>query len=68
MLWAAGRDYAAGEEVRVQKLTLPQARRTNALLGVRPAGVWGCLHGVNEHGLAMGATPTRTRVPARRPA
>ncbi len=62
LLWAAGRDYAVGESVRVQRLTLPQVRRTNALLGMRPAGVWGCIHGVNEHGVAMGATPTFMRL------
>ena len=62
LFWAFGRDHAACESVRVQRLTLPQVRRTHALVGVRPAGVWGCLHGVNEHGVAMGATPTYTRL------
>ena len=62
LLWVAGRDHAAGESVRVDRLTLPQVRRTNALIGARAAGAWGCWHGVNEHGLAMGATPTHTRL------
>ncbi len=62
LLWAAGRDYAVGESVRVRRLTLPQVRRTHALLGLRPAGAWGCVHGVNEHGVAMGATPTFMRL------
>ena len=62
LLWAAGRDYTAGESVQVRRITLPQVRRTNALIGVRTAGAWGCLHGVNEHGVAMGATPTHMRL------
>ena len=48
--------------MRVRRLTLPQVRRTHALLGLRPAGAWGCVHGVNEHGVAMGATPTFMRL------
>ncbi|HVS36907.1 MAG TPA: carcinine hydrolase/isopenicillin-N N-acyltransferase family protein [Gemmataceae bacterium] len=62
LFWAPRRDYAAGESVSVQRLTLPQARRTHAFIGLRPVGMWGCLHGVNEHGLAMGTTPTCTRL------
>ncbi len=62
LFWSAGRDHAAGESVRVGRLTLPQVRRTNTLIGGRAAGAWGCWHGVNEHGLAMGATPTHTRL------
>ena len=62
LLWAAGRDHAAGETVRAQWVALPQVRRTNAFVGLRPVGAWGCLHGVNEHGVAMGTTPTRTRL------
>ena len=62
LFWSAGRDHAAGETVRARRLTLPQVRLTNAFIGVRPAGVWGCVHGVNEHGLAVGATPTYTRL------
>ena len=64
LFWAPAGDHAIGEQSRVQRLALPQVRRTHALIGVRPVGVWGCMHGVNEHGVAMGATPTRTRLPA----
>lgn len=62
LFWAPGRDYALGESVQVQRLTLPQARRTHSLLGIQTAGVWGFVHGVNEHGVAMGTTPTHTRL------
>jgi hypothetical protein len=62
LLWAPAIDYPVGERVRVQRLVLPQVRRTHALIGARSAGAWGCLHGVNEQGVAMGTTPTRTRL------
>ncbi len=62
LLWLPARAYAVGESVRVGQLDLPQPRRSNALLGVRAADGWGCVHGVNEHGVAMGATPTHTRL------
>jgi hypothetical protein len=62
LLWAPALDYPVGQQVRVQRLMLPQVRHTHTVLGVQPAGLWGCLHGVNEHGLVMGATPTRTRL------
>ena len=62
LFWAPGRDHAAGEVVGLVRVTLPQVRRTHALLGARAAGAWGCLHGVNERGVAMGATPTQTRL------
>ena len=62
LFWLSGRDHAVGESVRVGRLDLPQVRRTCALLGVRAADGWGCEHGVNEHGVAIGATPTHTRL------
>jgi secernin len=57
-----GRAFAAGEQLRAQHVTLPQARRTFAVLAVRPAGRWGYLHGVNEHRVAAGVTAVRTRL------
>jgi secernin len=62
LLWVPGRDFAAGESVQVQHLRLPQVRRTHALIGIQPADAWGCVSGVNDQGVAMGATPTRTRL------
>jgi len=41
---------------------VPQVRQTSAVLGTRAAGMWGYLHGVNEHGVAVGCTPLRTRL------
>jgi hypothetical protein len=59
---ASARDYAPGEAVRAQHVAVPQARRTHGLLGVRPAGRWGLLFGVNEQGVAAGAAPTRGKL------
>jgi len=60
--WAPPRDFAPGEAVRGPQAAVPQVRRTHGLLGVRPAGRWGLLCGVNEHGVAAAAAPTRTRL------
>jgi dipeptidase len=54
--------HAPDELVRATRIALPQARRTHAVLGVRPAAAWGYCHGVNEHGVAAGCTRLRTRL------
>jgi hypothetical protein len=58
----AGAAHAPDERVRATFIELPQARRTCAALGARPADGWGYLHGVNEHGVAAGCTSLRTRL------
>jgi hypothetical protein len=62
---ACGRAFAAGEKVRTQHLELPQARQTYTVLGGQAPGAWGYRHGVNEHGVAAGRTPLRTRLSSR---
>jgi dipeptidase len=57
-----GGAHAPEERVRATFLTLPQARRTCAVLGGQPAGTWGFCHGINEHGVAAGCTRLRTRL------
>jgi dipeptidase len=42
-----------GAALRTQYLTVPDAG-AHAFLGSRPAWLWGCEHGVNEHGVAVG--------------
>ncbi|HZT79297.1 MAG TPA: hypothetical protein VFA26_03695 [Gemmataceae bacterium] len=59
---APGGSHAPDERVRATRIELPQARRTWAVLGGRPAGAWGYCHGVNEHGVAAGCTRLRTRL------
>src|SRR5262249_59926649 len=36
--------------------------RTHRVLGVRSAGLWGLYQGVNEHAVAAGVLPLRTRL------
>jgi secernin len=57
-----GGAHAPDERVRATLIELPQARRTCAVLGARPAGAWGYCHGVNECGVAAGCTRLRTRL------
>ncbi len=47
-----GRRAAAGE-VTTQYLTVPDAD-ASAFLGSRPTWLWGCEHGVNDHGVTIG--------------
>src|SRR5262249_27227041 len=49
-----GREFAAGEKVRLQHLVLPQVRQTWTILGSQPPGCWGLEHGMNEHQVAAG--------------
>ena len=40
--------------VRCQYVDLPQVVETARLIGSRPYWLWGCEHGLNEHGVAIG--------------
>lgn len=57
-----GRSHAPDERLPLVRLTLPQARATLATLGLRIAGQWGYLHGVNVCGVAIGYSALRTRL------
>src|ERR1700722_14776483 len=57
-----GRTFAAGERIRTPHLSLPQVRNTLTVLAARFAGRWGYSHGVNERGVAAGATSMKTRL------
>jgi hypothetical protein len=59
----AGRTFAAGERIRTPHLSLPQVRNTLTVLAARFAGRWGYSHGVNERGVAAGASSMKTRLP-----
>jgi secernin len=58
----AGRTCAADEKVRTRFLELPQARQTFTVLGSQPEGWWGYTHGLNEHALAVGFVPLRSKL------
>jgi dipeptidase len=51
--WHDRRDAGADRELRVQYLTIPDAPAFS-FCGSRPTWLWGCEHGVNQHGLAVG--------------
>jgi hypothetical protein len=57
-----GRNFPGGERVRTPHLSLPQAKTTYTALAARFAGRWGCAHGVNERGVAAGASAVKTRL------
>ncbi|HYV34513.1 MAG TPA: carcinine hydrolase/isopenicillin-N N-acyltransferase family protein, partial [Gemmataceae bacterium] len=62
-----GHTFAAGESVRTQFLQLPQVRQTCSVLAAQARGAWGYLHGVNEHGLAVGCSNWNSRVKCSKP-
>jgi hypothetical protein len=57
-----GRDHSPGEVVQVTHARVPQARQTHAFVGSRVGREWGCPHGVNDRGVALGCTPVHTRL------
>ncbi len=52
----AGRCHVPGEKLKLSGCELLQAAHTYTVLGSQPAGLWGYNHGVNEHGVAAGAS------------
>jgi hypothetical protein len=60
--WHAAR--AAEGALRTQYLTIPDEDAA-AFLGSRPTWLWGCEHGVNEHGVAIGNEKVWTTTRAR---
>ena len=47
-------DHAPAARLRCQYIEIEQVPHTHAFLGSRPYWLWGCEHGVNEKGVAVG--------------
>ena len=64
--WRPAREYPPRSVVRCTWLTIPQVRRTHAVLLSRPFWQWGAEMAANEHGVVIGneAVFTRSAVPA----
>ncbi len=56
-----GAEHSAGATVHCTYLTIPQVRRTAALIGSQPYWLWGFEHGMNEFGVAIGNEAIHTR-------
>jgi len=50
----AAREWPAGTELNLGRITIPQAAETYATLGSSPYWCWGYEEGINEHGVAIG--------------
>jgi dipeptidase len=63
--WQPAREYPASAQLRCTYLTIPQVRRTHAVLLSRPYWCWGAEIATNEHGVTVGneAVFTKTAVP-----
>jgi secernin len=56
------RAHAHGETLLFGSLALPQIRQTHAVVGWQVGGQWGYRSAVNEHHVAAGCSPIRTRL------
>ncbi|MCS6850577.1 MAG: hypothetical protein NZ700_05340 [Gemmataceae bacterium] len=57
-----GRECTCGEQLSIRGLDIPRPRHQAAFIGSQMAGQWGCLHGVNEFGVAVGHVGLRSRL------
>src|SRR5262245_37169376 len=57
-----GRECSPGEVVQATHARVPQVRHTHSFVGTRRPGEWGCPHGVNDRGVALGCTSIHTRL------
>lgn len=52
--WHPGQAHEPGATVRATWISIPQVRRTNAIVISRPWWIWGAEMGANEHGVVIG--------------
>ena len=60
----AGAEHAPDATLTCTYITIPQARRTHAVLLCRPFWMWGAEMGANEHGVVIGNEGLHARSPA----
>ena len=63
LLQVPSTNHADGEKLRCTYIEVDQVEHTYAFLGARPHWLWGCEHGVNENGVAIGNHTIYTRDP-----
>lgn len=56
-------EHATDARVRSTYITVPQVKRTHAIMICRPYWIWGAEMGVNEHGVAIGNQSLFARSP-----
>ena len=59
-------EHGRGQSVRCQYVEIEQVEHTWAFVGSRPAWLWGCEHGINEHDVVIGnhTIYTKDQVPS----
>ncbi|RMF45349.1 MAG: hypothetical protein D6755_08210, partial [Anaerolineae bacterium] len=60
---APAQEHPPDSTLQCTYITIPQARRTHAVLLSRPFWIWGAEMGVNEHGVAIGNEAVYSKVP-----
>ena len=64
IVWVAAANHGPAAQVSCTYITIPQVRRTHAILLCRPFWIWGAEMGANEYQVVIGNEGLRARVAA----